>query len=930
MVACLAGALALAGPPAAQASFHPRLAGGLGLEPMVNARGEMQLTDVATEGQVPLTYHGGQVMAGGVTVHTIFWAPPGYAFQGSPGSGIPTYEGMVQQFFADLAHDSGASGTCTSAECTAMSVLPQYAQGTSPGGVSPGSYAVSYSAASDSVDDSDPYPAASSQCASPAGAGTCVTDGQVQAEIDHVIGATPGTSRGLGNLWFVFLPPGVDECIDRGDCGTSAFAGYHSVSNLAGHGVTIYALVVDPIIEVPVAPGSDPEGYPDAEAALDVAGHETAEAITDPEGAGWMDPNGFEVGDKCDVGPQLGTPLGFAADGSPYNQVIDGHPYQLQELWANAGASGGGPGCVQATTTTANPLPLPQVNLRQFDSQVTGNVNRSPGGGIGVRVSLLRAGAAGGPVIVARATTTTAPDGSWSVSLAPHAPGDDRDEIDIDYSGAGAPQPNHQVILTGNGGNPFTEAGWTGWLALDAGSALTTSALTLAPCFQAGLLSFTRDGAPGPVSPTDFCNTQTDSATVALTPVAAADKLTVTSNDNRAFASPDAPTPNPAGGLVSLTVPVGEPAAAADFTSPMNPPFQPGGLPGCTADLELQGVLCTGLVPGARYTLSDRGRPVAGRADTTGTLVESLAVRGGDAVTLANAARSLTTLHVARLRVLILGDSPSVAAGACQPGEYYGAPLAAASTSDAAGVPTTPTNGGVALTGQICPLNGDAAGLSAADIEQTDELSGGQTETEVPDVEDTSPIEGETMYGHFTALAESGLAAPGNAIIPTDGLTQISLRIATARRDQTAFTATNVDTLTGVPVPALRPGAYTALWTLRDLNGDVRLVETRFIEQAGRIGAGPRARVSCRSAGATITCRVTFQQSRRLTGRLRVRLTRDSVVVGLGHGRVRRGRATIRLRRLRLPSRGRWEATLVLSRPHLEPVTSRARVSGLG
>ena len=37
--------------------------------------------------------------------------------------------------------------------------------------------------------------------------------------------------------------------------------------------------------------------------------------------------------------------------------------------------------------------------------------------------------------------------------------GDDRDVITIDYSGAGAPTPSHQQILTGNGGNPFTESG---------------------------------------------------------------------------------------------------------------------------------------------------------------------------------------------------------------------------------------------------------------------------------------------------------------------------------------------------------------------------------------------------------------------------------------------------------------------------------------
>ena len=58
-----------------------------------------------------------------------------------------------------------------------------------------------------------------------------------------------------------------------------------------------------------------------------------------------MDPNGFEVADKCEFGPQDGTPLGYATDGSPYNQLIGGHEYLIQEMWSNDDG-----GCVQRTT----------------------------------------------------------------------------------------------------------------------------------------------------------------------------------------------------------------------------------------------------------------------------------------------------------------------------------------------------------------------------------------------------------------------------------------------------------------------------------------------------------------------------------------------------------------------------------------------------
>ena len=453
----------------ANATFHPRVAGALGLMPPVNSQGVFGRQDIASGALIPVTYHGGSVMAGGVTVHTVFWAPAGFSFQGSPGTGIPTYKGLVQQFFTDAAHDSGAASSCSSptAECTMFTVLPQFAQGTSVGHITPGDYSISYSTASDSIDDTDPYPAAADQCASPNNAtGACITDAQVQAEVDHLVQTTSGQPRGLHNLWYVFLPPNVDECILPGVCGTNAFGGYHSVSDV-GHGVTIYAITIDPIIEAGnIAPGGDPQGNPDAELTADIAGHETVEAMTDPEGVGYMDPNGFEVADKCEFGPQHGTPLGFA-NGSPYNQVINGHKYLLQEMWSNDDN-----GCVQGTTQTINPLPLPQLNLTQFSHTATGNIGANTAG-VTVTVSLLRSGAGGTPVTVGQGSGTTDASGNWSASVAPRVVGDDRDEIDVDYAGTGAPTPHHQVILTGNGGNPFTESGWTGWTALDNGAFLT-------------------------------------------------------------------------------------------------------------------------------------------------------------------------------------------------------------------------------------------------------------------------------------------------------------------------------------------------------------------------------------------------------------------------------------------------------------------------
>lgn len=918
-----AGAVTHAG---AAPKFRPRIDGRLGLIPVFGRDGLSEHVDVASGVPTPVVYHGGPVMAGTVTVHTIFWAPSGYAFQGSPGSGTPTYEQLVQQYFTDAAHDSGASGTCTATECDALTVLTQYAEGVSPGQITPGDYQLAYSAATDSVDATDSYPAKADQCASPAGTATCITDAQVEAEIDHVIQSTPGAARGLNNLWYVFLPPGVDECISADACGTNVFAAYHAAVDMAGHGLTAYAVSIDPIIEGVIGQGADPEGFPDAEAAIDGASHETAESISDPVGTGWLDPNGFEIADKCVNGPeQVGTPLGFAPNGSPYDQVINGHRYLLQEIWANVDSSGN-PGCVQATTTTTNQLPLPQVNFVQFSPVVSGNVNVSPGGGIGVRISLVRADPNGNPVVVAQGTTTTASDGSWSLSLGNHGVGDDRDEIDVDYSGASAPKPAHQVILTGNGGNPVTEAGWTGWTFLDAGSAASTSGgsstLTLAPCGQTGVLSYSFNGAAGTQSPTDECDLETDAATLSTPTIGPGEDLTVTSNDNRAYAATNAPTPNLLGGLVSLTVPVGEPNSVSQFESPLAPAFTPTGLPACSGDLELQVVECFGLVPNENYELIDGRKRTSTTADDTGTVAALLAVRRGDSVVLSNGARTLTTLHLAHLRVDILGEQTSLAGGSCQPGDYYGAPPSSITPNTSAGSPTSDATGGIALTGEICPLSGDATGLDATDITQSDDLSPGLTETEVPDVQDTSPIDGETVRGAFRALAESGFTLQDNSTLPTDDFTRIAVRIVTAGRGITVFKAGNVDTAKGVAVPALKPGNYIAIWTLTDTNGDRRLVSTRFISQTGPTGPAPAAAVACRySGGQRISCSVRFPHNPQLTGSLRIRLTRGGTVVGLGHGHVSRGHAKVGLRVVSSAGSGPWQATLVLSRPHLVPVT---------
>jgi hypothetical protein len=786
---------AFAAPAGAATRFKPRIGGAMGIEPAHNGEAD------ETGPGIPAAYHGGSVMRN-FTIHTIFWAPAGYHFDGSPSPGVAGYEPLLQQFFSDAAHDSGTTSNI-------FSILNQYGD---HAGV--GHYSFHYDATPDTVTDTDPYPPQSRQCTSPGGIATCLTDPEVQREVDRVIGAHDTPARGLSNVWFVMLPPDVDECVSVGSCGTTAFAGYHSAFDI-GHGTTIYAAIPDPDIEFIPSPGSDPEGNPEAESMIDTVAHETVEAATNPLGNAWMDPNGFEVADKCEDGGEQGTPLGFAADGSPYNQLINGHAYLVQDMWSNSRD-----GCVQSSPTVASFPPLHTIELHQFSPIVSGSLGAP--GRVPVVIGLVRANAG-----VALAATRTRADGSWGPVVlrapdgVPHAVGDDREELAIFY-GFGKRSPKPDLIQTGDGGNPFTESGFTGWFDLDHGFAVHSGTVVVSPCAQTGVLSLHAGSVPT-ADPVDLCSTGTDAATVPVGDLTAGTALTMTSEDNRGETQE-----TPDGALVTLNVPLGEPRSVSAVANPQVP-FTPTGFPTCTAFLRIRTVRCSGLVPHGRYTLrrGQGGRRVIGSGVTGGAGAVSfsrLSIAGGDTVSLQNAAgRRLTSLHVAHLRVDIIGDQTQIAAGRCQGGDYWGPPVSRPPTGSQIGV-------GIAATGTICPLSGRAKGLPTADIAQTDDFSGGQTVTQVPLIQSTSPIQDETLYGSFNASAQSGLPGPHGTV--SAGGVPVALTIAPAGSRRRVFRSANVDTVRGVDVPALAPGPYVATWVLHDAARDTRTVTTRFTDES--------------------------------------------------------------------------------------------------
>ena len=275
----------------------------------------------------------------------------------------------------------------------------------------------------------------------------------------------------------------------------------------------------------------------------------------------------------------------------------------------------------------------------------------------------------------------------------------------------------------------------------------------------------------------------------------------------------------PNGALVKLTVGLGEPGSVSALGNAQLL-FLPTGFPACTAFPRIATVRCSGLVPGARYTLA--GHPA--RAGAGGALSVSVPrLRGGEVLTLTNrAGRPLTSLHVAHLRVDITGEQTQIASGHCQPGDYYGPPISTPPTSDLVG-------DGIGGSGTVCPLSGDARGLPTRDIAQSDEFSGGQTVISVPVIESTAPLQDETLYGAFIASAQSGLPGPHGSVVARGVPVALTITRAASRRE--VFHSSNVDTPRGVRVRALPPAAYVAKWVLHDAAGDTRTLTTRFVDE---------------------------------------------------------------------------------------------------
>jgi PKD repeat protein len=262
-----------------------------------------------------LDYSGGPVMPSN-TNYTIYWSPGGLTDYPSPTS--LSYADGIDQFFADIAHDSTLPQTSGGAgRQNVESVATQYND-------ADGNIAAYDSHFGGRIVDTAAYP--SSGCA---GATICLTKAQMETEIARVVHDNH-LPDDLTHQYFLITPPGVESCFDDVGSACSAsstvnpyYCAFHG--NIGTSNPIIYSIDNWVVRN----PGCDSAPHLNGSSDGVIAGgmsHEHNEAITDPiPNSAWTDYGGvgpiWENGDKC--------------NGESVVQVINHHTYIYQPEWSN-------------------------------------------------------------------------------------------------------------------------------------------------------------------------------------------------------------------------------------------------------------------------------------------------------------------------------------------------------------------------------------------------------------------------------------------------------------------------------------------------------------------------------------------------------------------------------------------------------------------
>ena len=270
----------------------------------------------------PMAYHDGAVLHS-LTVHPILWEPAGETYPSGQ-------YGYLDQFLKD------AAASIASGSASIFRVAQEYADTQGP--------ALQSMTVASPVTDSAPYPA--SACAATQSQPTCLTDAQVQAELDND-GARGG---GSGDVYVLVLPVDVNVCGVEGSCLVNGvdvhLCAYHSPLGAPGG---VHYMVIGSYGVVGCSADAGPSSATAGDNVTGEASHELLEVATDPDGGGWYDANGNEISDLCITLP---GPTTIDSTGYVFNQSLAGDHYLVQEAWSDPQG-----GCSQASSTSYGPAP---------------------------------------------------------------------------------------------------------------------------------------------------------------------------------------------------------------------------------------------------------------------------------------------------------------------------------------------------------------------------------------------------------------------------------------------------------------------------------------------------------------------------------------------------------------------------------------------
>jgi hypothetical protein len=264
----------------------------------------------------PLVYHGGPIMRR-ANLYAIFWIPA--ALQNGGTTGMPVaYQNLQTRLLADYtAHGIDNINTQYYEIIGATTTYIQNAPG-----------AIPTSGLAGFTVDNAPYPA--SGCSDTATPSNCITDAQIQAEIQKVMGLKGWTS-GPNKMFLLYTSSGEGSCIDSSStaCAYTDYCAYHSYIGTSPP--IIYANMPFGNLSACAAGQPSPNGDAVADSVTSTASHEISEAITDPiPPTAWIDSSGNENGDLCAYNYGTNT-----WDAGNANEMWNGNFYELQQEFNN-------------------------------------------------------------------------------------------------------------------------------------------------------------------------------------------------------------------------------------------------------------------------------------------------------------------------------------------------------------------------------------------------------------------------------------------------------------------------------------------------------------------------------------------------------------------------------------------------------------------